>query len=87
MSIADAVHDNQIVQNVQALQQRGSVLIQELKDKIEILDRSSASEIDSCLSCCSELHNEIEKDVLSVATETCAKGTGFSTKSTVILQC
>lgn len=83
MSIADAVHDNKIVQNVQGLQKRGSVLIQELKEKLEIVDRSSVSEIDDCLSLCSELYSEVDKDVLHVVTETCSKGTGFSTKSTV----
>jgi hypothetical protein len=85
MSIADAVHDNKIVENVQGLKQRGSELIRELQDKLGILDRSNASELDACLLCCSELYNEVDKDVLHVATETCTKGTGFSTKSTVIL--
>jgi hypothetical protein len=85
MSIADAVHDNKIVENVQSLQQQSSVLIQELRDKLEVLDRSSPLEIDACLICCSELHNEVDKDVLRVATETCTKGSGFSTKSTVNL--
>ena len=83
MIIADAVHDNKIVENVQGLQQRGTGLIQSLQDKLEFLDRTSANSLDECLLLCSDLLNEVEKDILHVATETCSKGAGFSTKSTV----
>ena len=85
MSIADAVHDNKIVENVQSLQQQSVVLTQELQGKLEYLDPASSESVDACLLLCSDLLNEVEKDVLHVTTETCSRGTGFATKSTVSL--
>ena len=82
MSIADAVHDNKIVENVLSLQNRSSRLIEELQEK---LADGLATDVGACLLLCTELSDEIEQDVLQVATETCSKGKGFSTKSTVSL--
>ncbi len=36
-----------------------------------------------CLSLCSVLHTDVNKEVLKVATEVFTKGQGFSTKATV----
>ena len=80
MSIADAVHDNKIVENVLGLQNRSARLIEDLQEK---LSEGPATDVGACLLLCTELSDELEKDVLQVATETCAKGKGFSTKSTV----
>jgi hypothetical protein len=80
MSIADAVHDNKIVENVQTLQNRSALLIEELQEK---LSEGPATDVEACLLLCNELSGEIEKDILHVATETFSKGKGFPTKSTV----
>ncbi len=82
MSIADAVHDNKIVENVLNLQKQSGHLIEELQEK---LSEGPATDVGACLLLCTELSSEIEKEVLQVTTETCSKGKGFSTKSTVIL--
>ena len=85
MSIADAVHDSKIVENVQNLQKRGSDLLRVLNKNIEGLELSSSAEsVEACLSLCTELLTEVQKDVLQVATETCSKSTEFTTKSTVL---
>ena len=83
MSIADAVHDNKIVENVQNLQKKSIEMLDSLSGHIEGLEQSPAESAEAGLSVCSELLAEIQKDILQVVTETCAKGSGFSTKSTV----
>ncbi len=83
MSIADAVHDTKIVENVQYLQKRSIEMLDSLSGHIEGLELSPAESAEAALSVCSELIVEIQKDILQVATETCAKSSGFSTKSTV----
>ncbi len=83
MSIADAVHDAKIVENVQNLQKRCSDLLRVLNKNIEGLEPSSTESVEACLSVCTELLIEVQKDVLQVATETCSKSTEFTTKSTV----
>jgi hypothetical protein len=81
MSIADASHDNTIAKNVQDVQERCETILNRL---IRLLDGAlDEGTVKSCLLLCSELNSEIEKDVLRVATETCAKTTEFATKSTV----
>jgi hypothetical protein len=86
MSIADAVHDNKIVENVQNLQKRCSDLLTLLNTNVEGLELSSPESVEACLSICTELLTEVQKDVLQVATETCSKSTEFTTKSTVLSQ-
>ncbi len=83
MSIADAVHDTKIIENVQNLQKRSVEMLDSLSGHIEGLEHSPAESAEAGLSVCSELLAEIQKDILQVATETCAKTSGFSTKSTV----
>jgi hypothetical protein len=83
MSIADAVHDTKIVENVLNLQKRSIDILESLSGHIEGLDHSPAESAEAGLSLCTELLAEIQKDVLQVATETCAKSSGFTTKSTV----
>jgi hypothetical protein len=84
MSIADAVHDSKIVENVQSLQRRCSELLRVLNKSIEGLELSSTESVEACLSLCTELLAEVQKDVLQVATETCSKSKDFTTKSTVL---
>ena len=83
MSIADAVHDNKIADNVQNLQSRCLDLVQAISKKMEGPDPLSPYSVDSSLSICAELLAEVQGDVLQVPTETCSKSTEFTTKSTV----
>jgi hypothetical protein len=84
MSIADAVHDTKIVENVQNLQKRSAEMLDSLSGHIEGLEHSPVESAEAGLSICSELLAEIQKDILQVETETCAKSSEFSTKSTVL---
>ncbi len=81
MSVADAAHDDKIVDNALDLQANCAALLARLSAKLDVpLDERG---LDACLSLCAELQRELERDVLSVATMTMAKSADFSTKSTV----
>ena len=80
MCIADAVHDNTVIENVQRLQSRSSHLLNILAGQLRIVqDRAS---LKTCQNTCQEVIQEVEKDVLAVETEMVCKS-DFTTKSTV----
>jgi hypothetical protein len=81
MCIADAIHDNTIIENVQDLQSRSLQLLNILAGQLRnIQDRAS---LKSCQDTCKEVIQEVEKEVLAVETEMVCKA-DFTTKSTVI---
>ncbi len=80
MCIADAVHDNTIIENVQNLQSRSLHLLNILVGQLRnVQDRAS---LIKCQNTCKEVIQEVEKDVLAVETEMVCKAE-FATKSTV----
>jgi hypothetical protein len=84
MCIADAVHDNTVVENVYGLQLQSLHLLNILAGQLRnIQDRAS---LQDCQNTCKEVIQEVEKDVLAVETEMVCQST-FTTKSTVISVC
>jgi hypothetical protein len=84
MCIADAVHDNTIMENVQNLQSRSLDLLNILSGQLRnIQDRTS---LKNCQDICNAAILELEKDVLAVETEMVCKA-DFATKSTVNRAC
>jgi hypothetical protein len=77
MCIADAVHDLKIVDNVQNLQSRSMEYARALRANLEQM------EIEYSIQLCTDILNEMEKDILHVTTETCTKTSESVTKSTV----
>jgi hypothetical protein len=84
MCIADAVHDNTIIENVQNLLSRSLHLLSILAGQIhDIRDRVS---LKKCQGTCNEIIQEVEKDILAVETEVVCQSE-FATKSTVSSAC
>ncbi len=81
MCVADAAHDNKIIENVQKLQARGLDLLNYLTEQIQIISNRTSVEI--CKRTCKKAIEEMEKDVLNVETEVMSKGDTLS-KSTVM---
>jgi hypothetical protein len=80
MCVADAAHDNKVIENMQQLQSRGSNLLNELTEHIHnITDRAS---VEICKRTCKKAIEEMEKDILNVETEVMSRS-DVSSKSTV----
>jgi acetolactate synthase regulatory subunit len=80
MCVADAAHDNKIIENVQNLQARGQSLMNDLT--VQIQNISDCASVEICKRTCKKAIEEMEQDILNVATEIMSKG-DISSKSTV----
>jgi hypothetical protein len=80
MCVADAMHDNKIIQNVQRLQSRSLHLLENLSEQIKMI--SDSASVQHCKRLCKETMEEVDRDVLSIETEVLCKADS-SSKATV----
>ena len=81
MCVADAMHDNKIIHNVQRLQSRSLHLLEGLSEHIKII--SDIASVQQCKRMCKETIDEVDRDCLSIETEILCKGDS-SSKATVL---